>query len=343
MAQSLISFRPAEVTDLPGILELYRVCLDDGTVPMSRRFWQWKHGDNPFGPSPCLVATAENRLVGLRVFMRWRWQVGEQRVRSLRAVDTATHPSWRGHGVFSELTRRLVAAENGQGAAFVYNTPNRRSRPGYLRLGWRDVGRIPLLVRRLRAARAVVAGLGLSSAATAPDLQRFPPVAELLSRRMVAELGNDEADSSRRPRLRTDRSPAYLQWRYSDIPGFDYRALWRQAGDCRCWAAVIFRGRTRRRLSEIAVCEILRGADERSADLAAALLEELARRGEAHYLVAASGPGSPTRAILRQAGFRALPQVGPRLTVLPLDAATELPDPTLAHSWDPSIGDFEIL
>ena len=33
------------------------------------------------------------------------------------------------------------------GVDFVFNTPNDKSRPGYLKMGWREVGRLPVAVR----------------------------------------------------------------------------------------------------------------------------------------------------------------------------------------------------
>ena len=70
---------------------------------------------------------------------------------AVRAVDTATDPGWRRRGLFSELTRQLVEEVRRDGTAFVFNTPGASSRPGYLKLGWQEVGRLPLLVRPLRS------------------------------------------------------------------------------------------------------------------------------------------------------------------------------------------------
>ena len=68
-------------------------------------------------------------------------------MRAVRAVDTATHPDFRGQGVFSALTLGALEELRSDGVAFVFNTPNERSRPGYLKMGWQPVGQVRVLAR----------------------------------------------------------------------------------------------------------------------------------------------------------------------------------------------------
>ncbi|MEJ2542275.1 MAG: GNAT family N-acetyltransferase, partial [Gemmatimonadota bacterium] len=134
-----------------------RLSLGEGVSPRTQAYWRWKHEASPFGASPCLLATAGGRVVGLRVFMRWEWRLNGRTISSVRAVDTATHPEWRGQGIFTRLTRALLARVEGEGVSFVFNTPNEKSRPGYLKMGWEDVGRVSLWVRPMRPGRVLMA------------------------------------------------------------------------------------------------------------------------------------------------------------------------------------------
>src|SRR5207247_2560043 len=109
-------------------------------------FFRWKHVDNPFGRSFMLVAEAEERILGLRAFMRWRFAAGGREVGAVRAVDTATHPDFQGRGIFSLLTRAALDSLPAD-VGFVFNTPNEKSGPGYLKMGWHEVGRIPIAIR----------------------------------------------------------------------------------------------------------------------------------------------------------------------------------------------------
>ena len=65
----------------------------------------------------------------------------------MRAVDTATHPDYQGRGIFSRLTLHAIDELRADGVAFVFNTPNDQSRPGYLKMGWQPVARLPVLFR----------------------------------------------------------------------------------------------------------------------------------------------------------------------------------------------------
>ena len=79
--------------------------------------------------------------------MRWEWKCGNQVYRTFRAVDTATHPSHQGKGIFKKLTLKAVdvAIENGDN--FIFNTPNDQSRPGYLKMGWEQIDKVKVALR----------------------------------------------------------------------------------------------------------------------------------------------------------------------------------------------------
>ena len=47
---------------------------------------------------PLSWSSQHGQLVALRAFMRWTWRSGGRDVTAVRAVDTATHPDWRGQG-----------------------------------------------------------------------------------------------------------------------------------------------------------------------------------------------------------------------------------------------------
>ena len=92
-----------------------------------------------------------------------------------RAVDTATLPEWRGKGVFSRLTMRLVEQMQNEGVSFVYNTPNGKSMPGYLKMGWAPVTRIPLWIRPIHVSR-LIAPRAIGNSAPEPPTARATSV-----------------------------------------------------------------------------------------------------------------------------------------------------------------------
>jgi hypothetical protein len=73
-----ITIRPFAFADESQVLSLLGAALGGG--PAGQRpasFFRWKHLENPFGPSLMLVAEADDRIVGLRAFLRWRFVAGD--------------------------------------------------------------------------------------------------------------------------------------------------------------------------------------------------------------------------------------------------------------------------
>jgi N-acetylglutamate synthase-like GNAT family acetyltransferase len=137
-------------SDIPEIVSLLKVSLGESLMPKSDAYWRWKHVENPFGESPVLVARMDGKIVGVRAFMRWSWESEWGRINAMRAVDTATHPQYQGKGIFNKLTMALLDQCRLDGVSLIFNTPNSKSLPGYLKMGWIQAGKYPLRIRLVR-------------------------------------------------------------------------------------------------------------------------------------------------------------------------------------------------
>lgn len=339
-----LTFRPVTEADTPAVLELLTASLAGGpTGTRSAEFFAWKHRRNPFGSSPGLVAaTAAGRIVGVRLFLRWQWQRAGQPVRAVRPVDTATHPDFQGRGVFRRLTTELLEQVSPD-TELVFNTPNGNSLPGYLRMGWHDLGQVPVTLRVARPlsfARGARAALTRRRAAVGPVTCQLPtaadwfgteplaePLAELLAERAAA----DAAD----PRLALPRTEEFLRWRYGDAPGLDYRVITcHRGGEL---AGLAF-GRPRRRgpLVEFTLADVIvRPGDRESA---ARLLRAAAHAGGDHVATHLAPGTEAARAALRLGYLRA-PRTGLRLAARSTDGSRP---PTLADCRF-ALGDLEVF
>ena len=136
--------------DRPSVLDLLGTSLGWADDERSSQLFAWKHVDNPFGPSPGWVAVADGEIVGVRLFMRWRFRRGTTTVSAVRAVDTATHPDHRGRGLFTALT-------SCRGPVL----PRRRRRPGVQHAQRPEPARLPGdgLARRRPSTPRRAAGL----------------------------------------------------------------------------------------------------------------------------------------------------------------------------------------
>jgi GNAT superfamily N-acetyltransferase len=332
--------------DTGRILDLVRVSLGEGVIPRDPEYWSWKHFRNPFGESPMLLAESGDRVVGLRAFLRWRWETESDTYRAVRAVDTATHPDFRGRGIFTRLTLDLVERMRREGVGFVFNTPNRQSQAGYLKMGWRAVGRTDLWIRPLQplhllgalarqwAAGSLQAGgrAAHSPGAEIAGLEAVPALEAFLSRVRARD---------RTAGLSTPRDAAFLRWRYAEVPGFRYGAVHDVDGSGE-GAAIVFRLRPQGPLKELRICELLTTGTRRSAAVAAGLLARLPGRADADYHAVLAPRSAAGRLLLLRSGFLPAPRLGPMLTVRALDGGMA-PDPLRRSSWAASIGDLELF
>jgi GNAT superfamily N-acetyltransferase len=338
-----LHIRPGSRLDTPQIMELARVSLGEGRIPREEAYWSWKHHENPFGESPMLLAEADGELVGLRVFMRWAWRSGRETLSAVRAVDTATHPAWQGRGIFSRLTRALAQQVADEGAHLVFNTPNEKSRPGYLKMGWSSVGRTDVWIRPLRPGRMAGALLrrpGGGATGPVPEAAGFDEV-EALCRQPELPALLEAVQAGADDRLSTQQSPAYLRWRYHAVPGFRYHALFEGSGSD--MAAVVFRYKPQGALLELRICELLLGRSAGAQATAARLLRRLHRESGADYVAAMAAPRTAARAALLRTAYLPAPRLGPILTARSLRPVPTGVDLHSRHGWRLCIGDLELF
>lgn len=335
-----VQVRPYRREDEPEVLALLRTTLGPGPAgERSSEFFRWKHLDNPFGPSFLLVAEVDGRIVGLRAFLRWGFRSGVRRISAVRAVDTATHPDFQGMGIFSRLTREALEAIRPE-VDLVFNTPNAQSGPGYLKLGWRTVGKIPVWVRVRRPVRFArgVRGSGSSVEPTTPRPSvNAPTAAEALD---DAEAITPLLERAALPdgRLATARDLGYLRWRYAGASFFDYRATVLEEGGAVDGLA-IFRLRPRGSRWETTIAELIVPGGARSSTRR--LLRRVIRSAPVDHLTCHFSLASGGRRTGHPIGFIPAPR-GIGLVVKVLRPGL-VPDPTDLRSWAFSLGDVEIF
>jgi GNAT superfamily N-acetyltransferase len=322
-----LAIRDYRDTDEPAVLELLQASL--GWVPDAQygQFFAWKHRENPFGRSPAWVAVDGDQIAGFRIFLRWEYERSGAAVRAVRAVDTATHPDYQGRGIFSRLTLHAIEALRADGVAFVFNTPNDQSRPGYLKMGWQPVARLPVLAR----PRSIGSLLAVARARVPADKWSLPtnagiPALEALADRdAVAALLQSCAGGAG---IRTRRSPEFMTWRYGFGP-LAYRVM--HAGANLSDGLIVFRLRRRGAAIEAAVCDVV-VPDARPAAIAR-LVRKVLRESRADYAIRIGGRHAA------RAGAFPLPGQGPTLVWRSV-AETVMPP---ADDWRLALGDVELF
>jgi GNAT superfamily N-acetyltransferase len=321
-----LTTRRAYDDDLDAILALAHRALgwrDDDTA-----FLRWKHFENAFGISPMWIALDGERIVGFRTFMRWEFRGSDgEHLRAARAVDTATDPDYQGRGIFTRLTLEAIDELRDEGVAFIFNTPNDKSRPGYLKMGWQEVGRLPVAVMPTRPRAALVLHTARAPAGRWP----VPTTAGDEPGAVFADVGAVSDLLASQPPTRTCgtlRSVPSLAWRYGYEP-LGYRVV--TLGSSASTGLAAFRCRRRGRAVEATVCDVLVPDDD--ARLRGRLLRRVGAASGADYLMALDGHPIGPGPLVR------VPRLGPILTARALSATP----PTQLHDWSLTMGDVELF
>ncbi|MPZ93386.1 MAG: GNAT family N-acetyltransferase [Propionibacteriales bacterium] len=349
-----LDVRALAETDEPAVVELLTTSLGGGpTGNRNAEFFAWKHKRNPFGISPGLVAVHDGRVVGVRLFMRWRLQAAAEHVSAVRAVDTATHPEFQGRGIFRRLTLELLDQLDAAGQVdLVFNTPNTSSRPGYLKMGWQPVGTLPVRLSPVRPLRFVRGARGAagSPGPAAPSghgevpmpgrrpLPQCPfPTAATVLRARSAEVQQLLRETAPSGRLHTPLSLRYLNWRYAEAPDLDYRFLTAESAGRIVGLAF---GRLRRRgpLVEFTVGDLVVRDGDRGT---ARRLLRAARRSGADHVALHTTPGTEAHRAALVAGYPVLPRGGIALVANPRRPLAV--SPVRPESWRLSLGDLEVF
>lgn len=228
---------PLSEEHLPGVLR----ALGDAFGPgFDQNWFQWKHRQGPWGVSPGWVGVDDQGVIGVRLFLPWRFRYGEAEYLALRPCDTVTTPRARGRGVFRALTDHALGRLEGQCDLF-FNTPNQSSRPGYFRLGFKEWA----VVRQ---------HVGVVSSRPARLTE-------------MTERGDDSE-----PGMSTDRGLGYLEWRYRSCPRHNYRLVSLEAASGP--NGIVYRPRRGRWGRVLVVSELWGAKVERKALIAAATATE---------------------------------------------------------------------
>lgn len=293
-----------------SIRQAYRALFPDDP-DKSVELLDWRFRRNPHGDAKFAVASKDDLIVGLIALVPTLLRAGSVEMRGYQAIDTVVHPSCRGCGLFVRMGK-LAQDPDAPGGEVLWGFPNANAAPGwYGRLGWTNLGQVPLLMRPLRSSFV---------------LGRVHPKLRILDMPMIrgrtnsAELYTDgaqlSADFDKLWRhvatqfgIAVDRSGEWLRWRLMDKPGADYRCVGMKSGELEAFVAVKIADKHGGRLCY--VMEAL-STPERQRDLTELLLSEMAvaARSGAEVALAWCPKSAPNYRAYRKAGFLPVP---PRL------------------------------
>lgn len=332
-----MQLRSAKQSDKAAIIELLRKSLGESTIPKSEILWNWKHEHNPFGQSYLLLAEEDNKLVGVRAFMRWEWQWRGQIYKAIRAVDTATDPAYQGRGIFKKLTLEQVAICKREGVSFVFNTPNNQSKPGYLKMGWVEQGKLPLKFKVLRPFSMGYLRVfkGNKSIETVEHISPLP------------EWGSDITSLVRKAVIKneylsTHITPEYISWRYEKNPLFHYHYFTDHTD-----FLIISRLKKHSFGCELRLVEFFLlnpNSDSRSlSDEAKKQVRSFCKTHKVDFISVSGQQCSLYQKSFQWMGIIPIRQMGPSITLRDLNMNDQFPNLLDMKNWAYSLGDLELF
>lgn len=312
-----------------------------------KKLWDWKYFLSPFGKSSVGLAFMEGSIVGVGAAIPWNLLAKGHVIKCVRWADLVTHPNFRRRHVARGIVLMLMNKEISEGTQLFFNAEwNDTSLSLALKNGWNYVERLYPLIQVInynRLLRCFVASklahyTGESAQYSAEDFFKRKPcdAAMLFNHAGISSLIDKDRKLYDPDRLTTERTLAYMKWRYGDHPSIPYYTIMHErAGELR--AAVIFRTgiEPTTGIKEIVIDDVLTATPED----ARPVLEELKGIASADYLLTRMTSGSWKRAIFMKSGFRIVKRNVRHLAAQALDKA--IPDPSSSENWSVSMGELE--
>lgn len=182
-----------------AILELFKASFNKD---LSLDFWNWRFRDNPVRKFMIKLMWDNDVLAGHYAVCPTQMMIEGNSVLTSLSMTTMTHPNYAGRGIFSKLAEELYHdIHNEFGVAAVWGFPNTNSHYGFIKnLAWRDLAVIPTL--SMKTSRFKGGGKMSISHINDFDEKHVNGFREVTSGFSV----------------KTDRSLAYLKWRFIQNP-----------------------------------------------------------------------------------------------------------------------------
>ncbi|MHB1651888.1 MAG: GNAT family N-acetyltransferase [Desulfitobacteriaceae bacterium] len=164
-----------------------------------------------------------------------RFKAYDKTVNGILSLNTLTRQIYTGQGIFTGLAKAVYQDCAEQGSDFCYGFPNPNSYPGFTnKLGFTDIGSVPLLLRPLNTKALVKQRFGSLLASFALPFHLFYKVKDRSEDRYevypLTTFNLSEVDAfwtkvqDKYPIMGISDAD-YLRWRYFDIPLRDYQAF----------------------------------------------------------------------------------------------------------------------
>jgi GNAT superfamily N-acetyltransferase len=225
--------------DFASFVDLSRAIYGDKAVTDEAMFrWLFeKNIYNPRGSHFFHVAKDGDRVVASDCLMPVPIQIEGKHYLAAWSIKTMTHPDYQRQGIFRAMTEHNIARARELGIDVILGFANSNSYPGYKKFGWDVLVERRAVIRPLdikgslakRKGLAPLAGMG-NALYKSLDRRRLAALAAKVGDYHTeictdAPLTSEEMWSRMRAAVPVlvQRDPRYIDWRYNQRPGHDYK------------------------------------------------------------------------------------------------------------------------
>lgn len=323
--------RPIRDQDWPGIQEVQSATY--GEDAMSPEVYQWWSKGLSSGQRGGVVAVSGERIVGVQPMEYFQYIGGETPYTGGMLTGVAVHPVFRRQGIFTKMIDACEQDAWSTGAEFIVTLPNDRSKPGFVKRGYVDLGRRTLLLAPL-----IISGRSEKSTnGFFREVEELSPDWENLFLNDAFKGGN----------LRLERTGEWLNWRYHQKPNLScpYRFFEFRSDTETLEAALVTVKDNRKRLSVVYVMDMACRTHDSMIQLLGQVSKALRNEGEC--ISGAVVSSDDAISILKKSGFRVVP---PWLPLKQFHTVAKFNPDFLVPShyreiseWDFSLGDWDNL
>lgn len=109
---------------------------------LSRDWFIWKFEKSPYGKSVLACAFDNNKVVGCVAFGMGKIVYNSKEYIAALSYETFVHPDYQNRGLFKKLITAAEEELKNKEVSFLYNFPNTKSLPGFLKLNWNKFNHI---------------------------------------------------------------------------------------------------------------------------------------------------------------------------------------------------------
>lgn len=141
-----------EPCDRAGFLSLHQQVFGTRHTP---EWFDWRYDSPYLDHVPVVIAADGGDVVGARSFIPFPVRGGDQTALAIQPAAAMVHPDHRRQGIFSRLVDLTSEVYADGPPRLVFNFPTPAAKQANLKMGWREVGRVPVWCRVNRASAVV--------------------------------------------------------------------------------------------------------------------------------------------------------------------------------------------